>query len=195
MTSAMRTIALALLVGTLGCRASSPAAPPASAKDQATAAPEDDFAHEAKQLISDFQRGLQRALLAAIKEGGPARAITVCSEQAPAIAAKQQHPRLTLRRIGTRVRNAETNRPTPDEEGILSRLTREQPTRVVQREGRRTLYRAIFVKGPICLKCHGAPETFDPAVQSALREHYPDDEATGYAIGDLRGAFVVDESP
>jgi hypothetical protein len=39
---------------------------------------------------------------------------------------------------------------------------------------------------------HGDPDTFAPEVSQALQKLYPDDAATGFAIGDLRGAFRVE---
>jgi len=38
-----------------------------------------------------------------------------------------------------------------------------------------------------CMSCHGAPDK----VPSIIRENYPDDLATGYKIGDIRGAISV----
>ena len=43
---------------------------------------------------------------------------------------------------------------------------------------------------PLCLTCHGA--ALSPDVEAALAESYPEDHATGYSAGDLRGAFVVE---
>jgi hypothetical protein len=43
--------------------------------------------------------------------------------------------------------------------------------------------------GGLCLACHG--ETIDPAVAGKIAELYPEDKATGFREGDLRGAFVV----
>ena len=41
----------------------------------------------------------------------------------------------------------------------------------------------------VCLKCHGTELTAD--VVDALNNAYPEDKATGYQEGDIRGAFVV----
>ena len=43
--------------------------------------------------------------------------------------------------------------------------------------------------GALCLQCHGS--SISPEVSARLAELYPDDKATGYATGDIRGAFVV----
>ena len=41
-----------------------------------------------------------------------------------------------------------------------------------------------------CLKCHG--EKVDPKVKAKIKELYPDDKATGYKLGDLRGFVAVE---
>jgi hypothetical protein len=46
----------------------------------------------------------------------------------------------------------------------------------------------LGIQGP-CLLCHGPRETLMPKVQTALVKDYPDDQATGYAMGDLRGVI------
>jgi hypothetical protein len=48
--------------------------------------------------------------------------------------------------------------------------------------------KAIPIEG-VCLGCHG--DAIGPAIKSKLSELYPQDLATGYREGDLRGAFVV----
>ena len=43
-----------------------------------------------------------------------------------------------------------------------------------------------------CLACHGPADDLDEDVRSALAESYPDDQATGFAEGDLRGWFWIE---
>ena len=43
---------------------------------------------------------------------------------------------------------------------------------------------------PGCLACHGS--TVAPAVRDAIARHYPGDAATGFDVGDLRGALWVE---
>jgi len=51
--------------------------------------------------------------------------------------------------------------------------------------------RPIFIAAPVCLQCHGEPAKLAPGVAEALKELYPDDQATGYSLGDLRGAISI----
>jgi hypothetical protein len=59
--------------------------------------------------------------------------------------------------------------------------------------GRRYVHymKPIFIGTPVCLQCHGAPDKLAPGVADALKALYPHDQATDYAIGDLRGAVSV----
>ncbi|MDT4883752.1 hypothetical protein FQZ97_1198250 [compost metagenome] len=43
---------------------------------------------------------------------------------------------------------------------------------------------------PGCLACHGTQMA--PQVRAAIAAHYPDDAATGFAVGDLRGGLWVE---
>ena len=43
-----------------------------------------------------------------------------------------------------------------------------------------------------CVLCHGTEADLAEGVQEALAVHYPDDEATGFAPGDLRGWFWME---
>jgi hypothetical protein len=42
---------------------------------------------------------------------------------------------------------------------------------------------------PVCTTCHGA--TVAPDVAAAIAARYPEDRATGFSPGDLRGAFSI----
>ena len=58
-------------------------------------------------------------------------------------------------------------------------------------EGRTLRYLRPIVIMPSCLACHGPADALDPEVAAMIAERYPEDEAIGYANGDLRGAFSV----
>ncbi|WP_425609259.1 c-type heme family protein [Thalassobacterium sedimentorum] len=42
-----------------------------------------------------------------------------------------------------------------------------------------------------CLACHGDPASIAPEVTQKIAQLYPADTATGFAVGELRGAFRV----
>jgi hypothetical protein len=143
---------------------------------------------------------LMSELSAALNEGGAAKAIGVCKNRAPDIAADvSKQSGLEVRRTALKVRNA-ANAPDAWEIKVLeefrARVAKgEDPSGVehsaiVEQAGQRTFrYMKAIPMGEPCLKCHG-PE-LDPALQVRIREFYPKDEATGFKKGELRGAFTV----
>ena len=46
-----------------------------------------------------------------------------------------------------------------------------------------------------CQMCHGPAESISDEVRAAIAEHYPEDQATGFTAGDLRGWFWVEVPP
>jgi hypothetical protein len=49
------------------------------------------------------------------------------------------------------------------------------------------------ITNPLCLQCHGvAGRDILPATATLLQKLYPQDQATGFQLGDLRGAWRVE---
>ncbi|RMF14642.1 MAG: DUF3365 domain-containing protein [Candidatus Dadabacteria bacterium] len=166
----------------------------------AMAAEADEFTAAARSAVAALGSELKAALGGAIKEGGPVHAIKVCNMHAPEIAARvSAQTGLTVGRTALRVRNP-ANAPTDWQREVLQsfeqRLRRgeapatiEWQTTVTTPAGVEHRYMKPIMTGALCLTCHGA--TLAPEVAAAIRERYPQDQATGFGVGDLRGAFVV----
>jgi hypothetical protein len=158
---------------------------------------------DAEALAARFQIELQGKLQAAIASGGPSGAISVCRDEAPAIASRlSRESGWQVRRVGTRVRNPLTGTPDAWEQALLAQLQRrinagESPealtvfTTVEEPQGSALRYFKPIIMAPLCLACHGASETQSPELRMALQREYPHDAATGYAVGELRGAFSL----
>lgn len=170
------------------------------AEDTAEGTSRDRALERARAVADALTKDLMGELMSELSAGGPGEAIRVCSEVAQGIAAEHSTGGMTVRRVSRKVRNP-ADRPDPYEAEQLERLAvlhernelPEEVSEVVEGEaGSRTLryLRPITVK-PLCLRCHGDPETFAPEVRQVLTERYPEDEATGYRAGDLRGAVSV----
>jgi hypothetical protein len=155
----------------------------------------------ARTTSAEFQSELKAALEKALTDLGPVDAIAVCKDEAPRIAARlSAETRTSVARTGLRVRNP-ANAAQPWQrtvlEGFAVRLasgTRPEELEYfeVHADGSAHYLKAIVTQ-PLCLVCHG--EAISPAVQKALAEHYPQDQATGFKSGELRGAFSVDWPP
>lgn len=120
---------------------------------------------------------------------GPAAAIEVCSNEAPQIAERisREHG-VTIGRTSHRLRNAGNAPPEWASQFVVDRVT--EPTYLV-RDGKLAALLPIRIQAQ-CLMCHGAEDTVPADVKDALAKHYPDDQATGFRDGDLRGWFHVE---
>ena len=192
----------ALLVLTAGCPASRPTAAPAPATVTAEPVPAQARA-DAERIAGSLLAELKAALEAEMAKGKPADAIAVCSEIAPALAAKRSRETgWQVRRVGTRVRNPLLGTPDAWEQRVLEDFRRRAAggesldgmthAEVVPEPRGKYLrvMRAIPLGAP-CVACHGRPEAMSEPLRAALAETYPHDAATGYAPGELRGAVSV----
>lgn len=150
-------------------------------------------------LAREFTSALQAQLGAAMAEGGPAQAVGVCQEEAPRIAAALSHESgAQMARISDRNRNPDGG--VSEEVGrFYARLT-EQPmvdgapaVQIWQSgegdEARMNYLSAIPMQEQPCGTCHGTD--IDPELQARIAELYPDDLATGFTPGELRGALHI----
>ncbi len=154
----------------------------------------------ARAAVKELGETLRRQLMDAMAAGGPKAAMGVCKTIAPALAEKTSAARgLQVRRTALRLRNP-ANAPDEWERGVLEDFARQvkagaDPAKLEHAEtvttptGASTFryMKAIPTAAP-CLACHGAPE---PALKAEIMRLYPQDQATGFAPGDLRGAFSV----
>lgn len=159
----------------------------------------EDLAAEARSIISAFSAELQAELQAAIAAGGLEAAIEVCKTRAPAIAAAAAHNGWTVGRTSLKVRNPD-NRPDEFERRVLLDFAQKlaegrsieslgyYKTNAVGELSEFRYMKAIETK-ELCLGCHGA--SIPDSVRRRLDELYPQDEARGYAAGQLRGAFTL----
>ena len=155
---------------------------------------------KAMAATAAFGKALKSELVSAMQSGGPMAAIEVCNTRAPAIAgAVSLEQGLQVSRVSLKNRNPD-NAPNDWQAAVLESFEERVESgedagalswqETVEFEGA-SEYR--FMKaiptGGVCLACHG--KSIAPEVQQKLAELYPEDKATGFSEGDLRGAFVV----
>jgi hypothetical protein len=141
----------------------------------------------AKDLLASTLMG---ALTEELEVGGPAGAVDICRDMAPMISANTaEESGVRIGRTSFRLRNPENQPPAWARQLVARRV--EGPTTLVGPDGELGVLAPIRVAEP-CLACHGDRESMDPAVREAIAEGYPDDEAVGFAAGDLRGWFWVE---
>ncbi len=162
------------------------------------AVPSDEaLRQEARQVVARFAGELKPKLKQALANGGPAHAIEVCSRQAPALTRRlSRETGWRIRRVSLRPRNQRTAVPDPWERSVLERFDRERAAgaapaslTATRHEGDHFRFMQAQVVGPLCLTCHGRHVA--PDVREVLHRLYPGDQALGYEIGQVRGAFSL----
>lgn len=153
----------------------------------------------ASPAASTLAETLSGELMAAVSEGGPAHAIGFCAEEALALTdsvAADLGDGWQVKRTAQRTRNP-ANAPDDLEADALDRFHAAEVDgdgleELVQRtpDGGFRYYRPLRI-APLCAECHGARDELEPAVLEAIDERYPDDEATGYTEGELRGLIRI----
>ena len=163
--------------------------------------PEEAEVEEARAKAADAAAKLMGALFtelqAALAQGPPEQAIGVCAERAPAIARRiGEETGLSVRRTALKTRNP-ANAPDAYERAWLERAAgggapAVDAAEVVRSDGGYELrYMRVVRLAEMCVTCHGAPGRIPPAVKDAIASRYPEDHATGFAPGDLRGVVSV----
>jgi len=153
-----------------------------------------------RQVVAEFSQKLQGELQAAMQQGGPVNAISICREKAPQIAIDlATHYQIYVRRTSLKARNIKNvsacweRKVLEDFEGRFNqgeKIEDLEYKNVAIEDGDRVLHymKAIPAK-PVCLMCHGSK--IAPEVQEQLKKLYPDDEAIGFEVGQIRGAFSL----
>ena len=159
-------------------------------------------AADSRATMKEFGKTLKGKMQQAMKAGGPLNAIGVCNTDAPGIAADISSKKgWDVGRTSLKVRNA-NNAPDAWETKVLNDFEKRKADganpkklehyEVVTENGKKMFrYMKAIPTGEVCTKCHG--QNIDPAVKAKLKELYPNDKATGFKVGDIRGAFTISQ--
>ncbi len=157
------------------------------------------WVQQSRQLVNRLQDGLKMRLGKALSESGPVAAVAVCNVAAPEIADQVSSESAAVGRTALRVRNPD-NAPDKWEAAILQKFEQRvengedaaqiEYSEILDNGGqRRFRYMKAIPTGGLCLTCHGSD--LAPELRERIAKLYPDDQATGFSAGELRGAFTV----
>lgn len=159
-----------------------------------------DRIQASRAAVKAFMGELKSELQAAMKAEGPVHAIEVCNKKAPRIAARISKDKgWEVGRTSLNLRNP-GNAPDDWEREVLQTFEQrkaegEDPRKIeyselVEVDGEKAFrYMKAIPTGGVCLACHG--KNISEPVKSKLDELYPEDQARGYELGDIRGAFTI----
>lgn len=161
------------------------------------------MAREARLVSKDLIEQLGGALKQALAESGPNGAISVCRDVAPALAASlSRETGWKVSRVSLKTRNPLIGQPDAWEQEVLhdfdeaaaaarNTANMERAEFVTEPDGRYFRYMKALPVKPLCLTCHGTDKTIPESVQARLQQEYPNDRATGYYAGQIRGAVTI----
>jgi len=187
-----------LMVGRVGCALVGMAlwlSLPVQAQDE-------PWLTDARKVAGAVPPKLLDVLNTQIAKDGPASAVAVCNEKAPQMAkAASEQSGWAIRRVSLRNRNPKAVPDAWELAGLedFDRRTAagEKPATLEKHEvvdaadGKEYRYMKALPTQQVCLACHGPSEKITPEVAERLHTLYPADKATGYSIGQIRGAITI----
>lgn len=155
---------------------------------------------EARQYTKALGGALKARLQKAIAQGGLVEGVDACKLEAGPIAKAISGNGWAVGRTALRVRNpantpdtwerqqliAFSNQLSAKLDGSLEAIHYDSATGEFR-------YMKAIKTGEICTACHG--HSIAPNVRAAIHEAYPEDEAVGFDVGTLRGAFTLTYTP
>ncbi len=154
-----------------------------------------------RAAVKSLAKNLKGYLTAALGASIPVEEkLFMCKVGASEAASQEVDDRqFSVGRTSLRVRNPE-NAPDEWERAILEKfqvrkdagekISDLEHAEMVGANGHlRFRYMKAIPVGQVCVMCHG--KVLDREVIAALAKIYPDDQARGFGIGEIRGAFTV----
>jgi len=145
-------------------------------------------------ISSEVQKVLLGHVMQAMKSGGPGFAVAFCNEKAMALTDSLGLVyNCTIQRISDRNRNPANQLSAIDVENTASMLAAKVTgPGLVSLNNSWFYYKPIKIGMPACLGCHGAEgKDIDAKTLAIIKQKYPEDKATGYKEGDLRGWWKI----
>ncbi len=161
---------------------------------------------EARLHAKALGGALKSRLQQAIQSGGLEAGVNECQVAAAPIALALSQNGWEVGRTALKVRNPNNAADQWEREQLAwfsqlltkakqDNLAPKRPIETYQYDSESGKFRYMMAieQGQVCMACHGA--NVAPSVKHAILEHYPNDQATGFELGDLRGAFTITYTP
>ncbi len=170
---------------------------------QALAVDTEQLTQKSRAAIKALGGELKSTLQASMKASGPVDSVAMCQIQAPEIANKvSQSKGMVVARTSLKYRN-QKNKPDAWETSVLEQFEQRKAkgeavktmefSELTEHDGQKVFrYMKAIPTGDVCLKCHGS--NVQQPIASKIKSLYPNDMATGFKKGDIRGAFSVIQS-
>jgi len=157
---------------------------------------------EMRKTAGDFLKHIKGVLIKEIQSNGIVSAVAVCSDTAHVLSNNFGLERgVFIKRVSNKNRNR-FNYPDEYESEILDHFAsmkqkgelneKSEHSEIVTIEEIKYIkyMKPIFIHAE-CLNCHGKDNEITDPVRKIINKKYPQDKATGYSLGDLRGAVSI----
>ena len=152
------------------------------------------------EISAEAQQALISTLQQAIADKGVGGAVEFCHTEALPITHEvgKKH-NVTIKRVSMKHRNP-SNNPTDVEKNLLEAYAYNVENGIENKpniqkidDGETLLFsKAIAIPNGMCLNCHGEPKTeITEETLTKIETLYPEDQATGFKVGDLRGMWSI----
>ena len=157
---------------------------------------------ELSGYAKEYMMGLKSVLVKNMQEGGVMKAINVCSDTAADMTnIYSEQNNVIVKRVSFKNRNDNNSPDSFESKAILhfedllksGKLTSDVSlieNVEIDKKDIVKFAKPIMVEAP-CLNCHGTYEQISKEAAEVISAKYPNDKATGYKIGDLRGVISV----
>lgn len=160
------------------------------------------YLDESRNTALEFRKRLSGVQKEQMESVGAENAIPVCKVIAPAMTAEYSIDGRELKRVSLKARNKVLGTPDAWEKEVLEGFDKAQregkPVDAMEAstvsqdaDGRWFRYMKAIPTQPQCLQCHGKPTDISSGMKALLTQEYPDDRATGYSVGEIRGAISI----
>ena len=161
---------------------------------------------EARLHAKALGGALKSRLQQAIQSGGLEAGVNECQIAAAPIGLALSQNGWEVGRTALKVRNPNNAADQWEREQLAwfsqlltkakqDNLAPKRPIETYQYDSESGKFRYMMAieQGQVCMACHGA--NVAPSVKQSILKHYPNDQATGFELGELRGAFTLSYTP
>ncbi len=156
-----------------------------------------DYMEIGKGYAQETQKVLGKNLMQTIQNEGVAQAVVFCNEQAyPLTDSMATHYKARIKRVSDKPRNPD-NKANATELAYINTFKEkvaqgDSIIPIVKEENGKVHFYAPIITQSLCLNCHGTPgKNIAPDVVRHLSELYPQDQAIGYDVGQVRGIWSI----
>lgn len=157
-----------------------------------------NYAAKGQKFVSATQAVLSKNLIEAINKSGPEHALEFCNIKAyPLTDSMSRTLNANIKRVTDKTRNPD-NQANADELAHIASLRANLANgealtpKVIEQHEKMVGYYPILTNN-LCLQCHGKPNMdISTATLEKINSLYPEDQATGYSVNELRGLWVVE---